>query len=148
MEDDLEYFISFPTPKPYIESLNKKFDSKSSPKSYLKNVPSLEGHSLKKSENGHMAINLSSAPSDSALTTFSNITDSLDQSSLSSMNISSSSVEDQPPHDPDDISIGINHDDLNQFTTKDKLLDSGEESDEDDLLSSDDANLPYFKYVD
>ena len=28
MDDDLEYFISFPTPKPYIENLKKKFNSK------------------------------------------------------------------------------------------------------------------------
>lgn len=29
MEDDLEYFITFPTPKPYIDELNKKFDPES-----------------------------------------------------------------------------------------------------------------------
>jgi len=42
MDDDLEYFISFPTPKPYIENLNKKFTSKENFKDHSSDSSNIE----------------------------------------------------------------------------------------------------------
>lgn len=148
MEDDLEYFISFPTPKPYIESLNKKFNSESPNKQYLDNLPSIDS-SLKKDINGHTAINLSSIPSATTLTTNSNSSDSskesLDESSLDSLNLSSAS-EGSGQHAHDDLTLGIHLEVGSKYTTttKDKNYDHESNQDEN-LLFGDDSTLPYFK---
>lgn len=139
MEDDLEYFISFPTPKPYINRLNRKFTPRNKKYAPPVDTTSLQKQLLK--DPAHTSIMLGS--SNSTITPISTLSESLKDNSEGSITSIKSAGQTSANIDND-----FDHDKVLLEVPADDDADGSDEESESDfdehLLGSSGQTLPYF----